>query len=125
MVIVSSGWDAAGERLALESLRARRVDALALSLINDRDARLAKLLAAISRPIVLLDREIDGTAADVALTDQRSGIRQALEHLAQLGHRSVGIATLSLDVRPGRQAFEAFEAFDCSSRAKLLIRRRN
>jgi LacI family transcriptional regulator len=111
MVIVSSGWDATGERLALESLRARRVDALAISLINDRDTGLAELLGSITRPIVLLDREIPGTAVDVVLTDQRSGIRQALQHLAELGHRSVGIATLSLDVRPGRQAFEAFRAF--------------
>lgn len=111
LVIVSSGWDAAGERLALESLRARRVDALVVSLVNDRDAGLAELLASITRPIVLLDREIPGVFADVILTDQRTGMRKALEHLASLGHRSVGIATISSDVRPGRQAVAAFEAF--------------
>ena len=37
LVIASSGWDEEGERLALESLRARRVDALVLSLVNDRE----------------------------------------------------------------------------------------
>jgi LacI family transcriptional regulator len=111
LVIVSSGWDAGGERIALESLRDRRVDALVVSLVNDRDAALAELLASITRPIVLLDREIPGTTADVVLTDQRGGIRKALEHLAALGHRSVGMATLSSDVRPGRQAVAAFESF--------------
>jgi LacI family transcriptional regulator len=111
LVIVSSGWDRAGERLGLESLRDRRVDALVVSLVNDRDAELAQLLAAVTSPIVLLDREIPGTSADVVLTDQRGGIRKALEHLAGLGHRSVGMATLSTDVRPGRQAVAAFEAF--------------
>jgi LacI family transcriptional regulator len=110
LVIVSSGWDPAGERLALESLRDRRVDALVVSLVNDRDPGLAELLSAVTRPIVLLDREIPGAAADVVLTDQRSGIRKALEHLAGLGHRSVGMATLSSDVRPGRQAVAAFES---------------
>ena len=60
LVIVSSGWDAGGERVALESLRDRRVDALVVSLVNDRDAELAQLLAAVARPIVLLDREIPG-----------------------------------------------------------------
>src|SRR5580693_7016956 len=40
LVIVSSGWDAQGELLALDSLRARRVDALVLSIVNDRDPAL-------------------------------------------------------------------------------------
>jgi LacI family transcriptional regulator, galactose operon repressor len=111
LVIVSSGWDAGGERVALESLRDRRVDALVVSLVNDRDAELAQLLAAVASPIVLLDREIPGASADVVLTDQRGGIRKALEHLAGLGHRSIGMATLSSDVRPGRQAVAAFESF--------------
>jgi LacI family transcriptional regulator len=109
LVIVSSGWDVAGERLALESLRARRVDALVLSLVNDRDPRLAELLAAITRPIVLIDREIAGITRDTALTDLRSGVRDAVEHLAELGHRSVGIATISLEVRPGREVRSEFE----------------
>ena len=48
------------QRLGLESLRDRRVDALVVSLVNDRDAELAQLLAAVTSPIVLLDREIPG-----------------------------------------------------------------
>src|SRR5580692_5082328 len=72
LVIVSSGWEAAGERLALESLRARRLDALVLSLVNDRDPHLAELLGAITRPIVLIDREIAGMRRDAALTDLRT-----------------------------------------------------
>jgi LacI family transcriptional regulator len=111
LVIVTSGWDPGGERLALQSLRDRRVDALVASLVNDRDAELAQLLAAVASPIVLLDREIPGANADVVLTDLRGGIRKALEHLAGLGHRCVGMATLSSDVRPGRQAVAAFESF--------------
>ena len=110
LVIVSSGWEPAGERLALESLRARRLDALVLSLVNDRDPGLAELLAAITRPIVLIDREIAGITRDAALTDLRSGVREAVEHLAGLGHRSIGIATISLDVLPGREVKSEFEA---------------
>jgi LacI family transcriptional regulator len=110
LVIVSSGWDPRGERLALDALRTRRVDALVVSLVNDRDATLARLLGSVTQPTVLLDREIAGTRADVVLTDQRGGIGEALEHLAQLGHRSVAMASLSTDVRPGRQAVAAFEA---------------
>jgi LacI family transcriptional regulator len=111
LVIASSGWETEGERLALESLVARRVDALVISLVDDRDPHLGAVLTAIKRPIVLLDREVRGVLADMVLTDQRSGIRMALEHLSSLGHRSVGIATLSSDVRPGREAAAAFATF--------------
>jgi LacI family transcriptional regulator len=110
LLIMSSGWSAEGERLALESFRARRVDALVASLVDDRDSQVAKLLASFGRPVVLLDREVRGLLADVVLTEQGSAIRGALEHLAALGHRSIGIATISPTVRPGREALAAFEA---------------
>jgi LacI family transcriptional regulator len=110
LVIVSSGWDPAGERLALESLVARRVDALVISLVDERSPHLGDLLASITRPVVLLDREVPGVSADVVLTDQRGAIADALEHLSSLGHHSVGLATISTDVRPGREAASAYEA---------------
>jgi LacI family transcriptional regulator len=108
LVITSSGWDAAGERLSLESLRDRRLDGLVVSVVNELDAGLSQRLAAIARSLVLLDREIPGVNADVVLTDQRAGIERAVDHLAALGHQTVGIATISHDVRPGREAISAF-----------------
>ncbi len=108
LVIASSGWDVAGEQLSLESLRERSVDGLLVSLINEHEPGLSARLASFSRPVVLLDREVPGVFADVVLTDQRAGIERALEHLATLGHRMVGVATISQDVRPGREAISAF-----------------
>jgi DNA-binding LacI/PurR family transcriptional regulator len=109
LVIASSGWDWDGERVALESLRAHRVDALVLSLCDDRDPRVGKLLQSITRPIVLIDREVKGVRADVVLTDERSGSREAMEHLAALGHRTIGFATISTSVRPGRESLAGFQ----------------
>lgn len=109
LVIASSGWEKEGERLALESLRARRVDALVLSLVDDRDPRIGMLLRSISQPIVLIDREVKGVTADVVLTDERSAAREAMEHLAGLGHRTVGFATISTSVRPGRESLAGFQ----------------
>jgi LacI family transcriptional regulator len=108
LVITSSGWDAAGERLSLESLRDRRLDGLVVSVVNESDPDLPARLAGIARTVVLLDREIPGVTADVVLTDQRAGIERAVDHLAALGHQTVGIATISQDVRPGREAMSAF-----------------
>jgi LacI family transcriptional regulator len=120
LVIVSSGWEVAGERLALESLRARRVDALVLSLVSDREPHLGELIGSITRPVVLLDREIPGVVADVVITDSRGGIKEALEHLSSLGHRSVGIATISSEVRPGREAVGAFQTFAASLSLEIV-----
>jgi LacI family transcriptional regulator len=109
LLIMSSGWSPSGERLALESFMARRVDALVVSLVDDRDSGVGRTLGSFGRPVVLLDREVRGLSADVVLTEQGYAIRAALEHLAQLGHRSVGMATISTAVRPGREAVVAFE----------------
>lgn len=101
--------DEEGERLALESLRARRVDALVLSLVNDRDPNIGAFLQSIRQPIVLIDREVKGVSADVVLTDERNGSRDAMEHLAALGHTTVGFATISTSVRPGRESLAGYQ----------------
>jgi LacI family transcriptional regulator len=108
LVIASSGWNSEGERVGLESLRQRRVDALVLSLVNDCDPQISSVLASITCPIVLLDREVNGFEADAVLTDQRSGVAQAVSHLHALGHRTIGIARHTDLVRPGRECGEAF-----------------
>jgi LacI family transcriptional regulator len=109
VVIASSGWELEGERLALESLLARRVDALVLSLCNDRDPGVRNLLRSVRRPLVLIDRDVKGVHADVVLTDERDGIRAALEHLTAMGHHRVGCAVHDTSVRPGRESRASFQ----------------
>jgi DNA-binding LacI/PurR family transcriptional regulator len=109
LVIMSSGWAAQGELLAFESLRSRQVDAVVASVVDDRAPQMADTLRALRRPLILLDREVRGIGADVVLTDQRSGIHAALEHLASIGHRSIGLASISPTVRPGREAMAAYK----------------
>ncbi len=108
LLIVSSGWEADGERVGLESLRSRGVDALVVSLVSDRDNRTVADLRSFDRPIVLLDRELQGVRADHVFVDHHRGVSEALEHLVGLGHRRIGIATITLSVRPGREAQAAY-----------------
>ena len=108
MLIVSSGWEADGERMGLESLRSRGVDALVVSLVNDRDKEIAADLRSFDRPIVLLDRELRGVRADHVFVDHHRGVSEALEHLVGLGHSRIAIATITLSVRPGREAQAAY-----------------
>jgi LacI family transcriptional regulator len=110
LLIATSGWHPEGEQQAFESLRARNVDALVLSLSNDRDPRVAERIRSAGIPVVLIDREVKGLAADVVLSDGRRGVKQAVRHLADLGHRRLGVAVIDLLVRPGREALAGFRA---------------
>lgn len=108
LVIASSGWTPAGERIGLESLRQRRADALVLSLVDDSNPEIVSMLTSIACPIVLIDRQVNGFETDAVLTDQRNGVAQAVSHLHALGHRTIGIARHTDLVRPGRECGEAF-----------------
>jgi LacI family transcriptional regulator len=108
LVITSSGWAAQGEQMALESLRQRRVDAVVVSLVDDRDPAVASNLATFTSPVVLLDREVKGLDADVVLTDERSAVREAVAHLHALGHRRIGVGHITESVRPGREVRRGF-----------------
>jgi LacI family transcriptional regulator, galactose operon repressor len=88
---------------AIEMLVGRGVDALLLAPSHDRDPALARALARVRTPIVLLDREIPGLAADALYVDQGPGIRGALQRLAHDGRRRVGLLTRDGKTRPGRE----------------------
>jgi LacI family transcriptional regulator len=109
LLIATSGGLADGELLALNSLRSHGADAYVVSLVDEEDHRVIAALRAISQPIVLLDREIDGVTADAVLIDPRAGLDQALEHLYSLGHSRIGLITHPLVVRPGRQLHAIFQ----------------
>jgi LacI family transcriptional regulator len=94
LVISTSNWDSGAELRALRALAARGVDALALSLVNDRYPDVVEFVHAFDRPIVLLDRQVRGQNADAVVTDQRPGLTAAIAHLHELGHRDIGLITL-------------------------------
>ena len=108
LAITSAGWDEEAEIGALDVLTARGVDVLVLALSNDRSPRIATYLKRVTCPIVLLDREVRGLAADAVLTDHRTGTVQAVDHLGACGHRRIGLLHMPLAVRPGREALAAY-----------------
>jgi LacI family transcriptional regulator len=80
--------DARHTRLLLQ----RRVDGLLLSLAAEDDMETVRILEQIDTPIVLIDRELPRTVrASAVLSDHRAGMRAAVEHLLELGHRDVGL----------------------------------
>jgi LacI family transcriptional regulator len=74
-------------RTALESMRARQVDGCIAATATRDDGVLAQAAAELS--LVLINRRMASHAVPAVVADDRSGIRQAVEHLAALGHERI------------------------------------
>jgi LacI family transcriptional regulator len=100
------GLDASHIRL----FEQRRVDGLILSLTSETHAETNALLAQLDVPCVVVDRDI-ATSVRVSrvLYDHQSGVRAAVGHLLDLGHRRIDLI-LGAPVRPSRERRIGFEA---------------
>jgi LacI family transcriptional regulator len=73
-------------------LEDRQVDGLLLSLTDEDHPDVVKALRSSKLPMVLLDRDVPpGVQAMSAYFDHRVGMRAAVEHLLELGHRDVAL----------------------------------
>jgi LacI family transcriptional regulator len=84
----------------LNGLLRRRVDGFIMTTVSERDPDLLNARAAVRTPVVLLDRELPASF-DAVLVAHREGMRQAVSHLLDLGHRRIALLTGSEAVRPG------------------------
>jgi LacI family transcriptional regulator len=81
----------------------RRVDGLMLSLAAEDNPETIQLLEQFDTPAVLVDRELPpAVGASAVLSDHRSGMRAAVEHLLDLGHRRIGLI-IGQPMRPSRE----------------------
>ena len=92
MLLTNSENDPALDAGHVRLLMQRRVDGLMLSLASEEHAETIATLAALEAPIVLIDRELPNEVrASAVLSDHRSGMRAAVRHLLDLGHRHIGL----------------------------------
>ncbi len=87
MLFNTGDRDPALEESAIESLLQLRVDGLILASPRVDDAVVARAAATV--PVVVLNRETTDDATDSVTNDNITGARLAVEHLAELGHRSI------------------------------------
>lgn len=99
------------DRQHVELLTARQVDGLLLLLADDRDEATRATLAGVREPFVVIDRELPPRlGASAALVDHRGGVYAAVQHLAGLGHRRIGLVGAPTAIRPGREFASALRA---------------
>jgi LacI family transcriptional regulator len=91
----------------LSLCRGRRLAGLITSIGRDNDDAILKALCQLPFSTILLDRRIPAPIDSVCI-DHFSGALQATEYLLQLGHRRIGLITLSQHALPGRERRRAF-----------------
>ena len=107
MLVVSSDYQPEREVTALELLRSRGVDGIVLHVSDESHAGLARALARIDIPLVLLDLTLR-VPADRVLSAHADAMNAAVQHLAGLGHRRIALVQHEQRVRPGLERQRAF-----------------
>jgi LacI family transcriptional regulator len=108
LVVSATGDNPAHEVDVVVSLMQRGVDALVLSLADERSPVLKDLRRA-GLPTIIVDRDVSGPF-DRLLTDHAPGIVAAAADLLDHGHKRIGLLSAPADVRPGREVIDAFQA---------------
>lgn len=109
-ILTDSERDPELDAIHLGLFEQRRVDGLILSLSREDHAPTLDALVRNRVPAVLIDRELpSSTPADRVLSDHRVGMKQALNHLIDLGHRRIGLI-VGLPVRATAERKAALEA---------------
>lgn len=101
VVLCNSGEDIAAERAAVQTLVSKRVDGLVVAPAAMLEAAHLRDAQARGCPLVLLDRDVPGLAADSALVDSRKAASVATDFLISAGHQRIGYvtATTATEVR--------------------------
>jgi len=107
LVVSHTGDTLEKERQLLEMLRERRVDGLILAPARLKPHHLEPLRRE-RRPFVLVDRTIDGLDVPSVVTDSVAGLRLAVDHLVQRGHRQIGYLGGPVHITTFRDRQEGF-----------------
>jgi LacI family transcriptional regulator len=108
LLLSTSSHDPVRDAHQLATLRSRRVDGFILAISEETSPALIAEIRKTTRPIILLDREMEGTTTDAVLTDYLPGTRDAIAYLKSLGHKRIGYIGGALTIRPGRERLRAF-----------------
>ena len=104
VIIMNAEHDPEAEVAHLRFLRARRVDALLMTPALDYNTATAAALREFDVPVVLIEADMQAdVGASVVVSDHRSGVREAVSRLIDVGHRRIGLLPGPLRYRAGRE----------------------
>ena len=122
-LLANTDNDADREELSFAALQARQVDGF-ITATARREHPLLAGIAAGDVPLVLVNRCTDDLELPSAVSDDRGGVRQAVEHLAELGHRRIAhfsVRTVSTGENRHLGFLEALEAAGLEADPELIV----
>ena len=109
LISASSNEDAALEQTLIAEMLERRVSAL-LVVTSSGDHGYLDAERRLGLPVVFLDREPADIVADSVVLDNDGGMRRAVEHLVERGHRRIGLVGDLSRLSTHRERYAAFES---------------
>jgi LacI family transcriptional regulator len=104
MLLMNSENDPELDAAHIRFFQARRVDGMILSLASERRQETLDVLAQVDVPVIMVDRDVDAQLdASIVRNDHKTGMRAAVDHLLDLGHRRIVLITGGLDLWPVRE----------------------
>jgi DNA-binding LacI/PurR family transcriptional regulator len=107
LLLTSTDYDTSRMTACLRRMLERKVDGLAM-MTSEMDLSLIKELSRRSLPTVFMDVGQMGARMSHVSIDYGNGIRQAVDHVVELGHRQVAFITGPLDLHSARTRRQAF-----------------
>lgn len=108
-LLVNTDNDPERERGYIEAMLARQVDGL-IAATARLDTEPVMEAAAGGMPVVLVNRSFEDGSVAAVTVDDRQGVRLAVAHVAQLGHRRIGHVAGPQNVSTGHRRYMGFVA---------------
>jgi LacI family transcriptional regulator len=122
----STGYDTERTRRSIRRMLELRVEGAAILTFGSEGPLRGEILRQLSAiPLVVIDDAVRSAHACALTIDYRRGMREAVQHLANLGHRRIAYISGPLGERSAQLRREAFlatiEEADCMCRESWLI----
>lgn len=107
VMLCSSDEDTAQQDSQIKLLLDRMVDGLIIAPAGE-DAVMRRLIGATRKPVVLIDRMIEGLGVDAVLLDNTAAVAEAVDYLVALGHRRIGFISGPPETTTGRERLAGY-----------------
>jgi LacI family transcriptional regulator len=107
-IVADGGQDRKRQSALVGELMTRRVDGLILATVRREDPILKECLRE-GLPVVLVNRADESDSVSSVVTDDRAGMRLAVEHLFELNHRLIGHIAGPVHISTGYLRRNGFE----------------
>lgn len=107
LIVTSTDYETTRMSACLRRMLERKVDGVAL-LTSEMDLGLIKELSSRGVPMVFMDVGQIGPKMSHVAIDYGNGVRQAVDHLVELGHRQIAFLSGPLELHSARTRRQAF-----------------